>query len=264
MANPKVATIVPLHHLELLNDDEYFLALSHAAENSMYLRFFREWAEQGKYIILDNSAVELEEPEPFGHYLEKALSMGASEILLPDHFRNPERTLDAAWAAMAALENTGYTGRIMVVPQGKTVFEWLRNAVELLDVRSVDDTHGLRTVTTVGISCRYTDMFDGNRTNAFTLLKDHFTKFTGRFRVHFLGCYADPREEIAPIIYNPSVQGVDSSYPSVYAQHNIVLNQQAFTMPRPARHIDFLQHTYDPLLLAYNVDMWRDACLGEI
>src|SRR3989337_2874228 len=99
MTNPKIATIVPLAHLNEIKDDDYFMALSYAISNSEYAGFFNERAGEGKHVILDNSAVELGEPEDFKGYLEKAMAIHASEIMLPDVFRDPEATLRRAKAS---------------------------------------------------------------------------------------------------------------------------------------------------------------------
>lgn len=266
MLHSKVATIVPFHHLNLIEYDSYMLALSHAAEAVEYLSFFRDQSRNGSHVILDNSAVELGEPEPFGRYLEKALEMEAHEILLPDHFRDPSATLGAAEYALRVLTETDvYSGKIMAVPQGNSVVSWLRNAADLLGLRAItDDGDRLYKVNTVGISCRYTDMFDGNRWNAAVLLLQGILRYQQDVNIHFLGCYADPREEIAPALNSIRVNGVDSSYPSVYAQNGIRLTKEMFAMPRPPREINFLADQYDVGLLRTNVNEWRNACLNLI
>lgn len=256
----KVATLVPVKHLNLTTGHQYFLALSHACENDEYLRFFAERSAEGKFVILDNSAVELGEPEPFKDYLEKAIAIGASQVILPDFFKDSDRTLKAAWDAIELVANSPYRGKIMVVPQGYTMTEWVMSAYELLEVRAEMNGSGLVYPTTLGASCRYTDLF-GPRSNMYYAM----TQRVGRYgpaglNMHFLGCYMDPLLELGGILGRPEVQGIDSSYPSVFARHHMQLTQEAFKMPRPPRDIDFVNDQYDGQLMKENVQAWVTRC----
>lgn len=263
-ALPKVATIVPAKHLELISGHYYFLALSHACEDYDYLKFFATMSALGKFIILDNSAVELGEPEPFKDYLEKAIAIRASQVILPDFFQNPDQTLKAAWEAIEQLAASDYQCKIMVVPQGHTMTEWVMNAYELLEVRAQSKNHGLVYPTTLGASCRYTDLF-GPRSNMFFAMTQRIGKFNStNLNMHFLGCYMDPVAELSHILGKPEVQGIDSSYPSVYARHHMLLTTGAFRMPRPPRDIDFINDEYNADLLKDNIDAWVLRCSEAI
>lgn len=259
--HPKIASLLPLHHLSEIKDDEYFMALSHAADNDEYLMFFRDRAAEGKYVTLDNSAVELGEPEPFEKYVEKAIGMNANQILLPDTFLEPEKTLREARKSLEFLARTRtYNPDIMVVPQGKTVLEWLQNAKDLIGLQS---TYSLKrpgkVVTTLGISARYTDMFGGSRSLMTWIACRLIYQYQS---VHLLGCYTDPRKEFVPVRLWSNFMGMDSSYAAVYTQQNHVMSPESLAMPRPIRHIDFLNDTYDVALLRKNLEVWWTACLG--
>lgn len=259
--NTKVATLVPKAHLIDINGDEYFMALSYAATDPEYVNFFATQARIGNYVILDNSAVELGHPEPFEDYLAKAFKMGVSEVMLPDFFQDAQATVAEARRCMSILSEQRYGGNIMVIPQGKTVLEWIECCKALLDIRvQFAGSHRYLAATTVGISTRYTDFFDGSRAKILWLLE--LALFGGQ-KVHFLGCYADPRMEIAPVLPLHYVRGVDSSYPSVYAQQGMLLTPEAFSWPRPPRNIDFLNDKYDRTLLRANITEWRDACQSQ-
>ena len=267
MMHPKVATIVPLKHLNTIIDDEYFMCLSHAAENSEYLHFFEDRSKEGKYVILDNSAIEMGGPESFETYLEKALLMEASEIMLPDIFPDPVATLLEARRCMALLKRVKYSGNVMVIPQGATVLEWLSNARDLCEIRVLrypmnpigGDAAEHWEATTIGISYRHADLFGGNRIDILWLLDSILPGFQ---KIHFLGVKMDPRFEARLAIKQYGVRGVDSSFPCVYTRHGIKITPEFLSGSRPTREIDFLEDGYDPKLLQKNMDMWWDACLN--
>lgn len=271
MAHPKVATIVPLNHLETIKDDEYFMALSHAADNDDYLNFFAERSAESKCVILDNSAVELGHPEPFSSYFDKAYRMKASVIMLPDHFQDRQATYNAAVECMFKLAQTlvteEYNPSIMCIPQGKSFFEWMQSVEDLINLeitmpKKIDERPGVvkRVLVPdlVGISCRYTDMFEGSRVPAIDMLTRYLRNYQ---KIHLLGAYANPLEEIQTALKYHKVVGVDSSYPCVYTSHGQALRVEHFSHERPSRDIDFLEDRYDEGLLKHNMKVWWNACL---
>lgn len=249
--NDKVATIVPVHHLDLIKDHAYFMALSYCF-SAEYAEFFSERTREGKYVMLDNSAIELGDPEPFPDYLRKAIMMHAQEIMLPDIFGSPSQTLDEALKVM------NYYGNIikqqglnvMVIPQGREPKDWVTNMRGL--AKLVMDTTGK--YPTVGISYRYNKLFGGDRRAAV----DYALRLG--FQVHLLGCSEDPRRHVQPLLSIPGVRGVDSSYPTIYAAHDMKLELEDFDKPRPERIVDFRIDIYEDSLLKYNIDTWRKAC----
>lgn len=254
--NPKVATIVPLNHLDEIKEDEYFMALSHAADNHQYLNWFAERSGEGKYVILDDSAVELGRPEPFEAYFSKAAYIGVSEIMLPDVFQNSEETLSLSANALKQIEHFGLDIDVMAVPHGRNMVEWVSCAIKLAKMVK---SYGVDP--TIGISCRYTYMWGGSRLPAVILLLGAWkSRLKTKPKIHLLGCYSDPRLEVYPLIACDMLVGVDSSYPSVYAQNGYELLPENLSMPRPARNIDFIKDTYDPVLLRKNMEVWRNAC----
>lgn len=252
--NKKIATILPLHHLDEIRDDSYFMALSHACENEEYLKFFRERAKDNRYVILDNSAVETGAPEDFKTYMEKATAIGVSSIMLPDVFQDARATLDSAYWALDdyALDIKLLSMDVMVIPQGRSIDEWLKNAKDLSDI--VLD-RGMSPI--FGISCRYTSMFGGTRSLAILLLHHHRNEY---LKIHLLGCYADPRIDVRPILNFHFITGVDSSYAAVYTENILKITPESLSGTRPSRNINFLTDTYDVELLRDNIKAWRLAC----
>mgnify|MGYP006921348569 CR=1 FL=1 len=263
MANPKIATLVPMSHLDLLEDDDYYLALSHVAAMEPFSQFYQQRAKQGSQIILDNAAIEMEEPESFETYLTKAIYLNVTTIMLPDYFQDVKRTMWSALQGMKMLNDNLLAFNVMAIPQGSTFSEWRECAIGMMVMLSTGLIRYRDRKIIIGISCRYTDMFGGSRGPAVKAIERFLNGLhlgSSPIRIHLLGCYADPRVEVAPLLNSPYVMGVDSSYPSVYAQHGLELTEKALGEPRPGRYINFETDRYDPALLARNIDVWRKAC----
>jgi len=257
--HPKVATLMPLNHLERIRDDDYLMALSFLADHPAYLKFFADRVKEGKYVALDNSVVELGEPEPFGSYVRKACAMRASLIMLPDYFQDPELTLRTMNRILAFRSKqdgplvealsllADYHPDIMAIPQGKTIGHWEDCALAMISAPAVN---------VLGISTRYNGMFGGSRQAAVGKIIG-LLKGRGRLKevkIHLLGCYDDPKEEIALLKRIKIIQGMDSSYPCVLTAHGLSMRKGD---PRPlTRGMDFLCDLYDVGLLEDNLRCW--------
>jgi len=244
----KVATSVPMAHLDLTREHRYFMALTHAAEDPGYMRFFRERSQQGGYVILDNSTVELGQPEEITTYVAKAIQMEADEILLPDWLHEKDRTLrEVDYGIHEALER-GYQGEFMAVPQGRTQQEWLQCAREMLDYP----------IHTLGISRRYRPMFGTSRLFSVIALRNAcMERNRPDVKIHLLGCAGQPETDVAPCLQLPYVQGVDSSLPCLFAKVNRLLEKGA---ERPLVSVDFFEDKYEVGVLKRNIEAWLALC----
>lgn len=245
----KVASIVPVAHLDLTKDDDYFMALSYACSDRRYVDFFRARADAGKHVILDNSAVEKSGPEDLETYLEKAVDMNASEILSPDYFRDSAKTFHAIGDTFIMANRFDYQGKIMVVPQGDNpsyFIDFIRTAVKDYPIH------------TIGISRRYTDMFDGHRSIAVGMARDALLE-VGRedVNIHLLGCWDHPKRDIGNCLAHSYVSGIDGSLPSVFAKHGRLLEEN---YDRPGPVIDILTDRYDEGFLKFNLAAWKRLC----
>ena len=242
----KIATIVPLAHLEELRYDDYLMALAHAAQTRDYMDFYKERAGEGRYVILDNSAVELGAPMDFATYLGLAMEMGASEIVLPDHFMDASATKKAAFPAIQMAKLGGYYGNIMFIPQGRNREEWYHNA--LWGMWNLP-------IQTLGLSCRYTEMW-GNR---MAMIREILPHTPETVKIHLLGNYLPPEDDVAIALRKPQVRGVDSSYASVFTKHDLLIESG---VPRPAdRNLDFITDRFANLgLFQANLKSWRVRC----
>jgi len=245
----KIASIVPVAHLGELVDDTYFMALSHLCDmNPMYMEFYKAQVNAGKHVTLDNSTVELGHPANPDGYLENAVRMGASQVLLPDWLYDTERTLDEGDDFLRRVEAHHYTGRLMAVPQGRTDDEWLGCARTMLERWPV---------ATLGISRRYTDYWYAKRLGAVQSLRQ-VCEDTGHLdvRIHLLGCQDRPEWDVAPSLLLPYVQGVDGSLAALFTMNGLFMTEGA---ERPQGSVDF-RHTYRVGLLQKNLRCWRRLC----
>lgn len=244
----KVATIVPVQHLSAIRHHKRFMALVHLLKDDEYRTFYKHRVDENKWVILDNSTVELGEPYPLEPYIAEAVRLGASEILLPDWLHDRRLTLNAAYLGLKAVEAAGYRGQVMGVPQGKNVAEWVLCLRDMLNMG----------ITSIGISRRYLDKFGESRLFAcYTVLANALDLNVLDISVHLLGAGAPVEIEVAPCLKLYWVVGVDSAMPSYFAKAGMPI---PFNAERPNVEIDFERDWYEPTLLYENIAAWRALC----
>jgi len=205
---------------------------------------------EGKYVVLDNSTVELGAPEDLRTYVQKALAMDATAILMPDWLYEYEKTMSALVEGLPKVRAWGYKRNVMAVPQGKSVTEFMGCAAKMLE-------HDIQIL---GLSRRYTEMFGGNRTD----IVKHISLLirTSRrpwVRIHLLGCWDHPQRDIGDSLWWPMVLGIDGSLPSIFAKYSQLLEENA---DRPGPVIDIVNDVYDEEILKYNLLAFRRLCSG--
>ena len=243
----KIATVVPVAHLEEIANDRYFMALTHLADDPAYMQFYQQRIAEGKYVILDNSTVELGHPEERAAYLRKAVEMGASEMLAPDWLHDAHRTLTELETFLIAAHAAGYRGSIMAVPQGRDDAEWRGCAKQML----------CHPINTLGISRRYTQFSGLRRHEAILNLWEEISRSDRReVRIHLLGCAGRPETDVAPSLILPCVQGVDSSLASVFTAAGLRMD---YGVDRPSTFVNF-EDRYDVSLLRENIAQWKRLC----
>ncbi len=246
----KIATIVPIAHLSLIAEDDRFMALVHLMEDVRYSDFYKARIDEGKYVILDNSTVELGEPVAMGPYLAAAMRLGASEILLPDWLHDKNLTLDEAEQGLSAVAFADYNGNIMGVPQGGTQEEWIECLEEMFALG----------ITSIGISRRYLDKFGMSRLFACYTTKHIADEMNVPMTIHLLGAGLPAEMEVRPCLKLPYVVGVDSAMPSYFAKAGMGI---PFNASRPKAQRDLENDEYDTVLLRRNIRAWRALCAQE-
>lgn len=212
----KTAIIAPASHLRqysALGDIE--MALTHLIVPNIgfehtksvkenYVRYFRQRSDEGKWIILDNSAYEigkLEAQSATGQGLGPELVLQAAELIKPsiviaqDVLCDREATYEATKDFIRYADKKGLLGtvQIMAVAQGKTKDEWLSSFEELSELDNVDQV-GLSKIS-VPLAFGDSQVEDGCVARArLQCTKDLVTYFSGeqlsflhRIKVHLLG-----------------------------------------------------------------------------
>lgn len=157
----KICIISPASHLEQysnLGDCE--MALTHLIVPNAgfhhseyvtknYVNYFKQKSQEGKWVILDNSAYEigkLEATNATGQGLGPELVLQAAEMINPsiviaqDVLCDREATLESTKRFIWEVKNKGLEGKfqIMAVAQGKSKDEWLSSYEDLLKMSEVD------------------------------------------------------------------------------------------------------------------------------
>lgn len=251
----KVATIVPQNYLHLTRNDDYMMCLGHLINTpgmEEYTKFFREAAAAGKFIIMDNGLIE-GDPRPITELAAKANYIGASEMIMTDVFRDKDATLQAIAEGVAMLKDVVHP-RLMLVPQGNTVDEWIDCAHQIiLTYKHMDYTIGVPKVLA----------HIGGRDGRIAALVGLMEKcpIARHKTFHLLGCWTTPLEItiIDKLVRQgtlPNVRGVDSAIPFVYARAGKTMNSQDRPDSVP---INFRKSEVNGLLLRRNIYHWRKA-----
>lgn len=244
----KLATILPTHYLQLAKDDEMHMALAHLiGKDEEYTNFFKERASEGKYVILDNGVVETGKPVSIEELVAKAKMIGASELIIPDHFMNGEATMESAIENVPYVRKHAPTLKIMVVPQGETIEEWLYFAKEIIQMD----------IDTIGIPKVLTKL--GGRDARLEVLADLGHSLRG-LAIHLLGCWENPLELklIAKAVSTGQilpVRSCDSAIAYAYARENMSITSGE----RPTGAIDFSAKDASIDKLLHNIMIWEDS-----
>lgn len=248
----QIATILPVKDLEMRRDRDYNMALAHLVDVKAYREFFRSQSDDGKFVLMDNGVVETGVPMPIAELLDRAETIGATEMVLPDMLRNKDETLRLGREAMTAIfadpRQTKFS--LLAVPQGSTKEEWRECVLEMLTWP----------VKAIGIS-RFVNAYYDHRKDA---LADVPELLASNKEIHLLGCAGDPKEmwEIEEAHGHGRIRGVDSGIASIYAQAGKKMSGRT---KKPDNELDFLtDDTSGDELLKYNVEWWEKRVRGEV
>lgn len=244
----KTATILPQPYLRLALHDEYHMALAHllhAEGMEEYSQFFHAIGQdEGKFVMMDTGLIE-GDARPIEELVEKARFFNVDEMVLLDVYENMDETLRESHDAMEIVMRELPNVRMMAVPQGIDLEEWIECAKEML-------TWPIHTIGIPKVLCR------DNGSNARLAALEAIQPFLGDKEVHLLGCWESPIE--LKLIENyvrqgkiKPVRGVDSAIAYVYARDGIRITDDA----RPEGAIDFEAGSADEATLRYNIDVWK-------
>lgn len=242
----KPILIPPTHHFWSVMDQEYHLILSHLVEDPDYFEFYRSEAELGKFLILDNSAHELGRGQSIDVLLEQGWSIGAKELVLPDVLYDSTQTVESTREALEGIENFVYSWRperVMIVPQGETLEDWMWCFRTMLDDYSRLVSRSRRWVPrlTVGISKDYNEYPGGLVEILETSVLP--AQETIGYDIHLLG-WPKPLWDLGSLsrLYGDRIRTTDSSRPFVYGIARIRLDTTVEPPPYPGRPEGFFKH----------------------
>lgn len=253
MSTMRVATIVPISQLDLIEEQDYHLCLAHLAPKSKSYREFytRQSQKPGSYVILDNGAAE-GASQPIEFLVEAALQIGAHELVLPDVLFDAAATLRSSYTALSYISSQNMdTLNTMVVPQGRTLQEWYRCAEVMMGWP----------VTCIGIS-KFLSTKEGYvaRLRARGFLEKEWLQekpHRPRKQVHLLGCNSHVGETLM-VASKYSVRGTDSAIAYIFTKAGVSLGLHT---SRPKEEIDFFEAegAVDDTLLRANIRLWTEA-----
>jgi len=120
---------VPTKYLDTFSSySTYCLVLAHlVGDDKDYTKFFQEEKRKGKYIVLDNGAYEKGISIPDKDLLQKAILLGADEIICPDVWKDSENTIKRTREFLHYVngESKLKNFQFMFVPQGETLEKWI-------------------------------------------------------------------------------------------------------------------------------------------
>lgn len=243
------AAIAPIARLRDIEENAVHMALAHLCDNEKYVNFYKGQSDQGKFIILDNSVIELGKAVTPEFLLEAAGKIGAHEIVVPDVYNNASETVKLARQFIPKIKNHGY--RLMGVAHGKNISEWLwcvRNLIEC----GVD---------TIGVpKVIVQNMGSTGRVNCLRNLARKFAPYEIP-TIHLLGVWDDPLEMIR--IYLEEAKGtinrirsVDSAIAYVYASYGYHFGEGA----RPKGKVNFFTGDCNGYIHLKNIMEMRQMC----
>lgn len=175
-----------------------------------------------RYLIVDNSMMELGHSMKLADVIDAAWRVDADEIILPDVFQDRRGTLDLIDESFGSLIESGFTRRtaidkpdLMAVPQGSTLDEWLECYDEIYNL------YVPMHVQTIGVPKSLAMDDPEGRIRALQAIQDRWPNRISQHAWHLLGVWNHASEpelwsmgepiEIARLF--PWVRSVDTSLP---------------------------------------------------
>lgn len=233
-----VCFIAPIPKLEeYATASTHHLVLAHIYEqDETYRAFYRERVRQGDFVILDNSAYELQESVNVQRLLTCAEDLNPTAVFLPDSRFNTKRTIELAKEAKEVLGGKGW--KLFGVPQGKDLSSILECYHWLGEQDWIDGFGFYEEIGEVaGMACR----------NDFLRYIEENDYIWGDKYYHLLGMEED-LTQIAKLAKHGWVNSIDSVKAIVYGLNTILLTPRGTDVPYPHRPKDYFQKEPDELL----------------
>lgn len=262
----KTALIPPIPELGHFGHGSLHLLLAHLGGDDRYARHYRTERASGAYTILDNGAHENKSGMAPRLLVNKAVSLRAAEIVLPDTLFDTEDTIRRTHAAISYFSDEGQDDlemlqpRMMLVAQGSSIRDW-RTCFQS-QVWSYEAAMRRRPNVfqppVIGISKDY-EMFDGG----IPALLESTVIPTG-YDIHLLG-WGRKLEVLGEMATRwPQIRSTDSAKPFVYAIAGVELGLGDYPA-YPTRAADYFETTLTDeqrRLARHNVEVFRQTAEG--
>jgi len=224
----KVAHIVPTAYKN--PSEGYIMLLAHLMDNEEYVKNNLRNRKKA-YIIMDNSIIELGSAMTIQRLCDLGEEHKVNEIVLPDVFLNSKDTINSVREALSYVRSR-YANqppfKLMAVPQGNTVEEWLE-CYETISAMKVD---------TIGIP-KVLDRMKGGRAYVVGVIGRDPAR---GHEYHLLGSHVGLVDIEYYASMHPWVRGLDSCMAYIVARDyrdDDLSTMNLFAIPRPEATINF-------------------------
>ena len=235
------------------------LALAHIVDrNPQYAEFYKTLASNGDYVIMDNSAFEIQNGHDSDQLIELGKKCGASALVLPDYpFQPAEVTISAAVRYIPLFKREGF--HTFFVPQSEkgdwgdwsSAYNWAATTpdIDIIGMSILGIPNALPHLPAAYARVVATEVLQ--KQGKFAYHKFH----------HYLGLNAGPNLEIPALIKMGALDTCDSSNP-VWAGvlgHQYSTNTDSYMPSKKAKmEVDFEHSHLDDdtkARIQYNIDL---------
>lgn len=288
----KVCVIASTSHLFVYPElGDMDMSLSHLIlQDEAYAGYYREQSNKGRYVLLDNSAFELEQqgkgldPDPV---LDAAEITNPSEVIATDVLFKGQETLESTREFIEAMKRRDLIGRykVMGVAQGRTQDEWLECLEGLLNMPEINviglsklsvpmsflgEKESSGNVARARLECtrKIQKRIDTARVLNRAVLP--FQRLGRDVQVHLLGadnwCVYEMRQQVK----YPWIRSNDSSCAVWYGSYGDVYDKEGkienirLDKPDLENSNEYVRDRIDKndRLIKENIRLWKEACNG--
>lgn len=259
---PSFCVIAPFAYLEQYATQSHtHLVLAHLVDtNPTYTQFYREMADRGDFIIMDNGAFELGQSYHPEKLVDLGHACGANAIVLPDYpGQHSDVTISAANQFLPIFREEGF--KTMFVPQSEVgdLEDWIGCYYWAAENPDID----IIGMSILGIPNALPHIPRAYARVVMTkLLIDRYI-FNVDKHHHYLGLNAGPNVEIPALLSMKALTTCDSSNPVWFGlqgvKYDITRSDFAGIRKEYIRHVDFNEPYRDSTcihdVIQHNLDL---------
>lgn len=217
IAPPKLTWLISQHGSALMGLAHLILKDSKDVEGGGYVSALRSLrSRRGDHLehtplIVNSGQMECGRALDIDDIKQAAEIVGADEIVMPDAFKDSEKTLNLLRVSLPAVKGVSYS--LMAVPQGRTSFEWLECFMDIHLRYIRQDRTSKYKIHTIGIP-KVVSTFAGEfRGREYILDAIEAADLHKDCQFHLLGVWNDMYEVIRIAKRYPWMRSCDTSLP---------------------------------------------------